>query len=175
MSVVDVLKLVGLDRGQGHVQLTLQPHQESDLVPKEVTAARRRRRAEGVSGLDKAAFGVNNLLILAISPVKSENHCNLDIFLSKVQLKEICLRFCGDLKVYNEITGIQTCTSTFPCPGLSAVPIGNSRNSCICSVTNSSDKLIFVKIRAKDGQFFSKNTVIRRAVFQQKYRLHPKL
>ena len=68
-----------------------------------------------MSGPDKAAFGVNNLIILAVSPVRSENHGNLGIFLDKTNLKEVCLKFCGDLKVYNEITGIQTCTSTFPC------------------------------------------------------------
>ena len=55
-----------------------------------------------MSELDKAALGVNNLVI------SSENHCNLDIFLGKTQLKEVCMRFCGDLKVINEITGVQT-------------------------------------------------------------------
>ena len=34
------------------------------------------------------------------------------------------------------------------------------------SVTNSSDGLIFVKRRAKDGRFFSKNTGVRRAKFK---------
>ena len=67
------------------------------------------------SELDRAAFGVNNLIILAASPVKSENYLNLDIFLEKSQLKEVCFKFCGDLKVFNEITGIQTCTSSYPC------------------------------------------------------------
>ena len=115
IEVVDVLKLIGLDGGKGHIQLTLQPHRESDLVPKELRAQKRRRRSDGVSQLDKAVFGVNNLTILATSPVSSENYCNLDLFLDKVQLKQVCLRFCGDLKVFNEITGIQTCTSTCPC------------------------------------------------------------
>ena len=58
---------------------------------------------------------MNNLIILAASPVKSKNYLNLDIFLERTQLKEVCLKFCGDLKVFNEIIGIQTCTSTFPC------------------------------------------------------------
>ena len=116
VEVTDLLKLIGLDRGQGHVQLTLQPHQESDTLPQDVKAPRRRRRrSDGLSRQDKAAFGVNNLIILAASPVKSENYLNLDIFLEKTQLREVCLKFCGDLKVFNEITGIQTCTSTFPC------------------------------------------------------------
>ena len=56
-----------------------------------------------------------NLIILATSPVKHENHVNLNIFLDKTQLNEVCLRFCGDLEVFNEITGVQTCTSTYPC------------------------------------------------------------
>ena len=33
----------------------------------------------------------------------------------KTQLKEVCFKFCGDLKVFNEITGIQSATSTHPC------------------------------------------------------------
>ena len=116
VEVTDLLKLIGLDRGQGHVQLTLQPHQESDTLPQDLKIpGRRRRRSDGLSRQDKAAFGVNNLIILAASPVKSENYLNLEIFLEKTQLKEVCLKFCGDLKVFNEITGIQTCTSTFPC------------------------------------------------------------
>lgn len=115
MDVKDILKLVGLDRGQGHTQLTLQPHQESDLDPQEAAKKKRRLRSEGLAGLDKAAFGVNNLIILATSPVKSENYLNLSIFLEKSQLKEVCLKFCGDLKVFNEITGIQTCTASHPC------------------------------------------------------------
>ena len=116
VEVTDLLKLIGLDRGQGHVQLTLQPHQESDTLPQDVKIPRRRRRrSDGLSRQDKAAFGVNNLIILAASPAKSENYLNLDIFLEKTQLKEVCFKFCGDLKVFNEITGIQTCTSTFPC------------------------------------------------------------
>ena len=115
VEVADLLKLIGLDRGQGHTQLTLQPHQDRDLQPQDVKQKRRRRRSEGLSELDRAAFGVNNLIILAASPVKSENYLNLDIFLEKSQLKEVCFKFCGDLKVFNEITGIQTCTSSYPC------------------------------------------------------------
>ena len=82
--VADVLKLIGLDRGQGHCQLTLQPHQESDLAPAEEKVSKRRRRQDGVSGQDKAGLGVNNLLILAISPVKSENWINLEMFLEQI-------------------------------------------------------------------------------------------
>ena len=115
VEVVDLLKLIGLDRGQGHTQLTLQPHQDSDLQPQDFKPKGRRRRSEGLPELDKAVFGVNNLIIIAASPVKSENYLNLDIFLEKSQLKEVCFKFCGDLKVFNEITGIQTCTSTYPC------------------------------------------------------------
>ena len=37
------------------------------------------------------------------------------------------------------------------------------------SVTTSSDGLIFVKRRAKDGRFFSKNTGIRRAKRRAKF------
>ena len=81
VEVADVLKLIGLDRGQGHCQLTLQPHQESDLAPAEAKVSKRRRRQDGVSGQDKAGLGLNNLLILATSPVKSENWINLDMFL----------------------------------------------------------------------------------------------
>ena len=73
VEVTDLLKLIGLDRGQGHVQLTLQPHQESDTLPQDVKIPRRRRRrSDGLSRQDKAAFGVNNLIILAASPAKSE-------------------------------------------------------------------------------------------------------
>ena len=111
-----MLKLVGLDRGQGHTQLTLQPHLESDLLPGgEKVAKGRRQRSDGISCPEKAAMGVNSLIILATSPVKSENWVNLNLFLDKTQLKDVCLKFCGDLKVYNEITGIQTCTSAHPC------------------------------------------------------------
>ena len=39
------------------------------------------------------------------------------------------------------------------------------------SVTTSSDGLIFVKRRAKDGRFFSKNTGIRRAKRRAKFKL----
>jgi len=39
------------------------------------------------------------------------------------------------------------------------------------SVTNSSDGLIFVKRRAKDGRFFSKNTGVRRAKRRAKFKL----
>ena len=38
-----------------------------------------------------------------------------------------------------------------------------------CSVTNSSDGLICVKRRAKDGCFFSKNTGVRRAKRRAKF------
>ena len=41
----------------------------------------------------------------------------------------------------------------------------------IPSVTNSSDGLIFVKRRAKDGRLFSKNTGIRRAKRRAKFKL----
>merc|ERR1719490_660960 len=44
-------------------------------------------------------------------------------------------------------------------------------NNCFCSVTNSSDGLIFVKRRAKDGRFFSKNTGVRRAKRRAKFKL----
>ena len=33
----------------------------------------------------------------------------------KTQLKEVCIKFCGDLKVFNEITGVQCATCTYPC------------------------------------------------------------
>ena len=113
---VEVLKLIGLDRGQGHTQLTLQPHTAEDLLSKQLgEKAKRRRRSEGVTVKEKSVFGVNSLIILATSPVKSENAANLSIFLAKTQLKEVCFKFCGDLKVFNEITGIQTATSTYPC------------------------------------------------------------
>ena len=36
VEVADLLKLIGLDRGQGHTQLTLQPHQDSDLQPQDM-------------------------------------------------------------------------------------------------------------------------------------------
>ena len=39
-----------------------------------------------------------------------------------------------------------------------------------CSVTTSSDGLIFVKRRAKDGRFFSKNTGVRRAKRRAKFK-----
>ena len=39
-----------------------------------------------------------------------------------------------------------------------------------CSVTNSSDGLVFVKRRAKDGRFFSKNTGVRRAKRRAKFK-----
>ena len=42
--------------------------------------------------LDRIRHGVNNLIILAASPVKSENYLNLDIFLEKTQLREVCLK-----------------------------------------------------------------------------------
>ena len=42
---------------------------------------------------------------------------------------------------------------------------------CYPSVTNSSDGLIFVKRRAKDGRFFSKNTGVRRAKRRAKFKL----
>ena len=116
VDVKDLLKLIGLDRGQGHIQLTLQPHQEIDTLGQEpVHKKNRRRRSDGLCAQDKATFGVNNLIILASSPAKSENYLNLQIFLDKTQLREVCFKFCGDLKVFNEITGIQTCTSTYPC------------------------------------------------------------
>ena len=73
VDVVDLLKLIGLDRGQGHCQLTLQPHEEADLSPSAAKVSKRRRRQDGISSQDKAGLGVNNLLILASSPVKSEN------------------------------------------------------------------------------------------------------
>ena len=81
VEVVDVLKLIGLDRGQGHCQLTMQPHKESDLLPPEAKVSKRRRRKDGITCQEKAALGVNNLLILATSPVKSENWVNLEKFL----------------------------------------------------------------------------------------------
>ena len=40
-----------------------------------------------------------------------------------------------------------------------------------CSVTTSSDGLIFVKRRAKDGRVFSKNTGVRRAKRRAKFKL----
>ena len=50
VEVTDLLKLIGLDRGQGHVQLTLQPHQESDTLPQDLKIpGRRRRRSDGLS------------------------------------------------------------------------------------------------------------------------------
>lgn len=71
-----------LDSGQGHTQLTLQPHVEGDLLPaEEDSAPKRRRRADGIAGPNKAALGVNSLIILASSPVKSENWINLDYFM----------------------------------------------------------------------------------------------
>ena len=82
LSEVEVLKLVGLDRGQGHTQLTLQPHTESDLFNKQAEVAKRRRRSDGVTVKGKSVFGVNSLIILASSPVSSENSGNLNIFLA---------------------------------------------------------------------------------------------
>ena len=64
---------------------------------------------------------MNNLLVLAISPVQdAESWVNIEIFLQKVKLKEICFKFCGDLKIYHEITGIQTARATYPCYGCEA-------------------------------------------------------
>ena len=42
-----------------------------------------------------------------------------------------------------------------------------------CSVASSWDGLIFGKIRAKDGRFFSKNTGVRRAKRQAKFKYRP--
>ena len=84
MTEVEILKLVGLDRGQGHSQLTLQPHMESDLVAKPEKEVKRRRRSEGVTVKEKAVFGVNSLIILASSPVSSENNANLNTFLAHI-------------------------------------------------------------------------------------------
>ena len=116
MNPAELLKLIGFDRGQGHTQLTLQQYLESDLLRGEQENGKRNIREQGLAGKGKAAFGVNNLIILAISPVKSEDYINIEVFLEKVKLK-VCPKFCGDLKVFNAITGIQTGTATFPCYG----------------------------------------------------------
>ena len=57
VEVADLLKLIGLDRGQGHTQLTLQPHQDSDLQPQDVKQKRRRRRSEGLSEMGYGGRG----------------------------------------------------------------------------------------------------------------------
>ena len=46
---------------------------------------------------------------------------------------------------------------------------------CIFSVPNSSNGLIFVKRRAKDRHFFSKNTGVRPAKRRAKFKFHPSL
>jgi hypothetical protein len=116
----EVLKLVGLDRGQGHTQLILQAYKEDDLKKGE-KKKKRHRRDEGVAGKDKAALGVNNVIVLAATPLKNaEDYINIDVMLEKVNLKAICFKLCGDMKVYNEISGIQAGKATFPCYGCEA-------------------------------------------------------
>ena len=44
-------------------------------------------------------------------------------------------------------------------------------NASLPSVTNSSDGLIFVKRRAKDGRFLRKNMGVRRAKIRAKFKL----
>ena len=61
-------------------------------------------------------------------------------------------------------------TTGSPFLGTQIVLQTNGENGII-SVTTSSDGLIFVKRRAKDGRFFSKNTGIRRAKRRAKFKL----
>ena len=102
-----------MDTGKGHLKLVLTMYDVDKLLDKTEC---RRTRSRGIgSGPEFRLTGRKKIFILAIAPSVKETYKNCCIFCCKGQLNQLDFTFTGDLKVFNIVGGIMSCSSKQPC------------------------------------------------------------
>ncbi|CAH0554824.1 unnamed protein product [Brassicogethes aeneus] len=100
------------DGGQGFFKICLSVFQSEDE-----TKVGRSVYSEGGKISKGFKFtGVKKILILCIVPEIQETFENLKLLFSVIKINNISFKFVSDLKVTLIVNGLQTASSTFPCP-----------------------------------------------------------
>lgn len=115
------------DGGQGFfkISMTILPenHEAAETLDDrdfEISGPVHRKRTRysegGTTGQENKITTVQRLILVCIVPDIKETYENLKILFDLTKINNISFRFTSDFKLILIVNGLQTATSTFPCP-----------------------------------------------------------
>ena len=113
-NFTDMAHKIGMDSGKGHLRMVLTMYDEEDILP--VHTNSRVTREEGIGGgTGYKLTGRRKIMIIASAPRVPENHHNCSIFIDKANINSLVYKFTGDLKLFNIVGGLMSCSARHPC------------------------------------------------------------
>ena len=114
-NFTDLAQKIGVDSGKGFLKVTLTLYNEEEVIPLNNNNQRVKRSGGIGSNTSYRDLGSKKVIILAAMSGVPETYNNCKVIFDKLQLSTLLFKFAGDLKIFNIIGGLMSCSSSHPC------------------------------------------------------------